>query len=244
MFLLDGFISLVWRTSFQLLKENWSCLWVYHTLLFSLQGDYKTQKEAVWAITNFTSGGTIQQVVYLVQANVIEPLLNLLSSKDSKTVLVILDAITNIFMVSALSWGRRNVPDKSSLSIGGGKLAVKYLCWCVFSYQAGDKIGESDKLSLMVEECGGLDKIEALQGHENEMVYKAALNLIEKYFSEEVRVSKMSELIWKLTFYAHKWSYCCIFWFLKEEEVQCVAPEATSDGYAFQISETQSTFNF
>lgn len=51
---------------------------------------------------------------------------------------------------------------------------------------AAEKIGEVDKVAYMIEEIGGLDKIEALQSHENEQIYAKAVVIIDRFYSEGV----------------------------------------------------------
>lgn len=54
--------------------------------LFFPKGDFKSQKEAAWAITNLTSGGSVEQVIALCQFGVLKPFCDLLTARDDKTV--------------------------------------------------------------------------------------------------------------------------------------------------------------
>ena len=48
---------------------------------------------------------------------------------------------------------------------------------------------DAEYVATAIEEAGGLDKIEKLQQHRNEDIYKLAYSIIDKYFTSEVSKS-------------------------------------------------------
>lgn len=120
------------------------------------KAEYKTRKEAAWAVTNATSGGSMEQIRYMVSQGCIPPLCDLLRVNDAKIVNVALTGLTNI-----LKYGEQESRENPVATGGHNPYAV------------------------MIEECYGLDKIEALQNHDNEELYQKAFSLIEKYFGSD-----------------------------------------------------------
>ena len=59
------------------------------------------KKEAAWAISNATSGGTPEQIRYLVTQQCIRPLCDLLTVQDSRIINVALEVRSTPFFVAA-----------------------------------------------------------------------------------------------------------------------------------------------
>ncbi|XP_012059913.1 PREDICTED: importin subunit alpha-5-like [Atta cephalotes] len=112
------------------------------------------QKIATWTVIALITGGTIQHLIQLVQAGVLQAFCNLL---ESNNYLNIIDAL-----------------------IGMAEIL-----------HAAEKIGQTEKLTIMIKKFGGLDKIEDLQYHKNERVYAESLAIINTYFLQrEARINE------------------------------------------------------
>ncbi|XP_066496526.1 importin subunit alpha-8 [Tiliqua scincoides] len=148
------------------------------------------QKEAAWALSNIAAG-TCSQIQQIITCGLLPPLVHLLDKGDFKAQKEAVWAVANfttggtIEQVVELIQAGVLKPLLNLLAIKDGKTILVILDAISNFFASAEKLGDTDKLCLLMEELGGLEKIEVLQNHENPLVYQASLRLIEKYFSDE-----------------------------------------------------------
>lgn len=72
-------------------------------------GVFKAQREAVWAITNITSGGSNGQIIQMIENYpIIKPYCELLLAKDPHTVIVVLSGLQALLRVAEAANGLTN----------------------------------------------------------------------------------------------------------------------------------------
>jgi importin subunit alpha-2 len=179
------------------------------------------QKEASWMISNITAGN-VSQIQAVIDNGLVPLVIDVIAKGDFKSQKEAIWVITNLTSGGTVEQIAYVVqcgvlkPLCDMLTVKEAKVITIILDAINNILEAATKCGQQEGLCMMIEEVGGLDKIEQLQQHENEQVYNSALRLIDTYFNEE-----------------------------DAAEDGNVAPEATDDGtFQFEASAPQQGFQF
>jgi hypothetical protein len=149
------------------------------------------KKEACWTISNITAGNK-QQIQAVIDHNIIQPLIQLLQTAEFDVKKEAAWAISN-----ATSGG---APEQIRYLVSQG--CIKPLCDLLTCSDARIitvameglenilKVGEADSktagtanpYAAMIDAAKGVEKLEALQTHQNHEIYEKAVRIIENYF--------------------------------------------------------------
>ncbi|XP_065183810.1 importin subunit alpha-5-like [Sycon ciliatum] len=155
----------------------------------AMSDDKKIQKEVAWTISNITAG-TQPQIQCVIDAGLVPPLISMLERNDYKVQREAAWAVTNLTAggtkTQTMTLVNHGViePFCKLLSIQDAKVIVVLLGGLGQILEAAAQFNRVEEVALMIEEAGGVDRIEELQDHPNKAVAHVAFHLICRYFSE------------------------------------------------------------
>ncbi|XP_012276606.1 importin subunit alpha [Orussus abietinus] len=146
-------------------------------------------KEAAWAISNIAAGNH-NQIQHIINAGLLPSLIHVLQKGDFKSQKEAAWAITNFTSGGTVQQLAQLIqlgilePFCSMLEAKDWKIILVILDGLTNILNAADKIGEVERVAMMIEEVGGLDKLEALQQHDNDEVYQKVMAMIDTFYSD------------------------------------------------------------
>uniref|UniRef100_A0A668S115 Importin subunit alpha n=1 Tax=Oreochromis aureus TaxID=47969 RepID=A0A668S115_OREAU len=124
----------------------------------------KINKEAVWFLSNITAGNQ-QQVQAVIDAKLVPMIIHLL------------DKVAHLIEKQVIP------PFCNLLTVKDAQVVQVVLDGLSNILKMADD--EAETIANLIEECGGLEKVEQLQNHENEDIYKLAYEIIDQFFSSD-----------------------------------------------------------
>lgn len=149
-------------------------------------------KEAAWTVSNITAGNP-QQIQTVIDAGIFEVIAKILEAGDFRSqkeaAWVVTNATTSgtpeqiVYLLESVGILK---PYCGLLESKDARTVLVVLTGLKNLFQLAEKLGGTENLASAIEENGALDKLEMLQHHENEDVYKQAYAIIDAYFLDSV----------------------------------------------------------
>ncbi|XP_055381989.1 importin subunit alpha [Condylostylus longicornis] len=147
-------------------------------------------KEAAWTISNITAGNQ-KQIQAVIDAGIFVHIRNVLEKGDFRAQKEAAWAVTNTTtsgtaeqIIDLIEKYNILLPFCNLLESKDPKTIKVVLTGLTNLFMLAEKLGGTENLCLLIEENQGLDKLEKLQNHENEEIYKKAYALIDTYFGD------------------------------------------------------------
>lgn len=147
-------------------------------------------KEAAWTVSNITAGNQ-HQIQKVLDMNVLAPLVKVMSGGDFKAQREAVWAITNITsggtneQIIQMIEKYQIIKPYSELLLAKDVRTVEVVLNGLQSlFRVAESVNGLANFCIMLEEIGAVDRLEALQNHENQEIYEKAYQIIDTYFGD------------------------------------------------------------